>query len=121
VKLEKGKPAPYSGILLTTAALAKVVTELERKAEVLRIELEAEKARAAAAEKAALKIHAAELEAEKAKRAALERDLDRQRSIYEKALERASASPPWYKSRYLAFVVGAVVSGGVCAGVSAAR
>lgn len=121
MKLEKGTKAPFSGVLLTPAALAKVVTELEKKAERLRIELEAEKAAAKKKAEAAEAVFAAKLEAEKAKRAAVEGDLLRQREIYEKALTRASASPPWYKSRYLSFLAGAVISGGVCAGVSAAR
>lgn len=113
--MEVGKPAPFSGILLTPAALAKVITELERKTVTCQTERDAERAEAEAKRNAAEQVCTARVDAERAKTAAVAGERDAQRVIYEKALSKCSASPPWYKSRYLAFIAGAAVAGGVCA------
>ena len=80
--------------------------------------LEALRATEDARLKAERKSCAVKLEAEWAKRTAVERDLTRQKEIYEAALKRCSGRVPWYKSRYLSFLAGAVVSGGVCVAAS---
>ena len=113
--MTRGQPAPFAGVLLTTAALAKVVTELEARAERARVDLEAERATAKVRERAAEAVAEARLEAERAKRAAVEADLARQKSTYEGALSKANASASWYQSPYLHFLLGNVVAGGLCA------
>ena len=120
-EVKEGGKVPFTGVLFTPAALAKLVTELESDVGKIKLELEAEREKTKARLEKLTAIHAAEVAAERAKYEALRRDLDRQKLIYEKALDGASASPPWYKSRYLAFITGALISGGVCTGVSAAR
>lgn len=119
VELQQGSKAPFSGILLTTAALAKLVTILEKQIKTLKLELAARDEMHAAKLAAKIEICNAKLEAESAKRSAAMQALQQQKSIYEKALTKSSASPPWYKSRYLSFIIGAALSGGVCAAASA--
>lgn len=115
VKLAKGQAAPFTGILVTSEALAKVITTLEGEAAKLRVELAAERKAAQVRQEAAVAKLQAELELERAKRLALEGDLARRVRFYEGVLTDRNLDPPWYKSRYLAFVTGAVVSAGVCA------
>jgi len=120
VKVATGEPAPFAGILLTPAALAKLITELEARAARLSVELEAVRREAAARTSAAARAADAALTAERGRRAAVEGDLLRRSALYEKALDRLSASDPWNKSGYLTMGLGLLIGGGICAGAAAA-
>jgi glutamine synthetase adenylyltransferase len=118
IKIEKNDKAPFKGILMTSAFLARLVTEYEKRIETLQIQLKSKDEINKNLERSAEKITEARVEAQKAKTDALNRDLMRQKKIYERALNKATLTPPWYKSRYLSFIAGALVSGAVCVGTS---
>jgi len=120
VKVAAGEKAPFAGILLTPAALAKALAELDARAAKLTLELEAAKREAAARAAAAQRAADAALRAEREKRAALEGDLLRRSALYERSLERLSSSEPWYRSGYLTMGLGLLLGGGICAGTAAA-
>lgn len=111
---------PFDGILLTPAALAKTLSELDGQVAKLRLELETVKREATAKETAAKKKAEVDLNLERERRAALEGDLLRRSALYEKSLERLSSSEPWYKSGYLTMGLGIILGGGICAGTAAA-
>jgi hypothetical protein len=115
-----GEKAPFAGILLTPAALARTLAELDARAARLALELEAAKREAAARAAATVKTADAALTAEREKRTALEGDLLRRSALYERSLERLSVSEPWYKSGYLTMGLGLLLGGGICAGTAAA-
>lgn len=109
-RLQKGDAAPFAGTLLSDAAVAKLISDADAKlkqaqleAERLRRDLELERRSAAV-------VWQAKLDTEKLKYTACSKDADRTRELLDKA-----SNPPWYKSPYLHFLLGSVVSGGVCA------
>jgi hypothetical protein len=120
VKVKAGEKVPFDGILLTSAALAKTLSELDGQVAKLRLELEAVKREALAKETAVEKKATVDLNLERERRAALEGDLLRRSALYEKSLERMSSSEPWYKSGYLTMGLGIILGGGICAGTAAA-
>jgi hypothetical protein len=120
VRVAAGEKAPFAGILLTPAALAKTIAELEARASKLALELEAAKREAVANLAAGKKSAEAALNLERERRAALEADLLRRSALYEKSLDRLSSSEPWYKSGYLTMGLGLLLGGGICAGTAAA-
>jgi hypothetical protein len=113
-RVEAGKRAPFSGVLLTDAALARIITDYEQQIKTLTLDLEKARREAKAQETLSKVVCAAKVEGEQAKQAACTRDLTRQKSLYEKALKQCSKDPPWYKSPFLSFMIGNVVAGGVC-------
>jgi len=120
VKLERGKPAPFDGVLLSTDTLAKLVAEVERVERRAAVELKAARERAKAELEAERRRGKAELREERAKRAAAEEALARERRIYERAL--ASPAIPWYKTPYVSLVAGLIAGAGACVGaVGASR
>jgi hypothetical protein len=120
VKVAVGEKAPFAGVLLTPEALAKTIAELEARAATLSLELKAAKRDAAAREAAARAAADVALDLERKRRAALEADLLRRSELYERSLERLSASEPWYRSGYLTMGLGLLLGGGICAGTAAA-
>jgi hypothetical protein len=120
VKVKAGEKVPFDGILLTPSALAKTLSELDGQVAKLRLELETVKREALAKETAVKKKVEVDLNLERERRAALEGDLLRRSVLYEKSLERMSASEPWYKSGYLTMGLGIILGGGICAGTAAA-
>jgi hypothetical protein len=101
-------------VLLTDAALSKIITGYEKRIATLALNLERAKREAAAFKKTSKVVCDARVAAEHAKTSACDRDLSRQKSIYEKALKRTNRATPWYKSPYLSFMIGNVVAGGIC-------
>ena len=118
MSLAAGEKAPFAGILITTTALAKVVTDLERKVKVLEIKLEAAKQVEAAKLSAGTAGCIAKVETERAKLAACDGDRLRAKTIYEQALTKCNPPPQSY--HYLSFIGGALLGGGICAGAVAA-
>ena len=113
-RLAKGEKAPFAGVLLTDQALAKVISKLEGQVAALKLQLERQQREAAAQLEAAKKTCDAQLVGERAKLAAAAEGFKTERKLYTSALDKAQASK-WYKSPYLHFVIGSVVSGGICA------
>lgn len=120
MRVAAGEKAPFAGILLTPAALARALAELDARVARLTLDLEAARKEAAARETAARKSAESTLRAERDKRAALEADLLRRSALYERSLDRLSASEPWYRSGYLTMGLGLLLGGGICAGTAAA-
>lgn len=116
-RLAKGKAAPFSGVLLTDQALAKIISDYEGKIAALKLELEKERKDRQAEKQAADTICQAKVDGEKAKAKAAESGCQRERHVYEQALKRANETP-WYQNNYLNFLLGSVVAGGICTGVS---
>lgn len=111
--MKKGQSAPFAGNLLTDAALAKLIAELKAKAKQAVAQTQrCEKERTAekTAADAVCKARVAEWQA---KHKACESNSKTRSMIFTTALKKANTSP-WYKSPVLSFVLGAVVSGGVC-------
>ncbi len=118
-RLARGDKAPFAGVLLADKALAKIISDYEGKIGALKLQLEKVKRDhrdEAAAAAAICKVNA---DSEAAKIKAARSGWASERKLYESALARAQRSP-WYKSPYLNFLLGTVVSGGVCAGALAA-
>jgi len=113
-RLAKGDKAPFAGVLLTDQALAKVIAGLEGQVAALKLQLERQKREQAAQLEAAKKTCDAQLVGERAKAAAAADGFKTERKLYTSALDKAQASK-WYKSPYLHFILGSVVSGGICA------
>lgn len=118
-RLAKGARAPFAGVLLTDQALAKVITKLEGTVKALSLRLEKQKREAQAKAAAAKKVCDAQLEGVRAKDKAAADGFKVERKLYTSALDKAQAPSPWYKSPYLHFILGSVVSGGVCAAATA--
>lgn len=118
-RLAKGAKAPFAGVLLTDKALAKIITDHEKRVGALELQLEKEKRDRRDEAAAAAAICTAKVNGEAAKGKAASTGWISERRLYEGALAKANQSP-WYKSPYLNFLLGTVVSGGVCAGAFAA-
>jgi len=118
VRLKRGEPAPFDGILLPVETLARLVAEVERAAARASAEIRAAEARARAEVEAARAAGAAATREERAKRAAAEEALARERRVYERAL--ASPSIPWYKTPYVSLVGGLLLGAGACSAAAAA-
>lgn len=113
-RLAKGDKAPFAGVLITDSALAKIIAGYEAKVGELRLQLEKEKRDRRDEAAAAKAICDATVAGEAAKGKAANAGFIAERKLYESALTKANESA-WYKSPYLNFLLGAVVSGGVCA------
>jgi hypothetical protein len=100
---------------LTDQALAKLITKLEGQVKALKLQLEKQRREAAAKLDSSKKTCDAQLEGERAKSKAAATGFVTERKLYTSALERAQAPDPWYKAPYLHFILGSVVSGGICA------
>lgn len=109
-RLAKGEAAPFDGTILNDAALATLVTTMEARLGLLQLEVDRLKQDLALEQRKAEAVCKARVEGEQKRYAACAADADRLRAAVEKA-----ASPPWYMSPYLHFIMGSVVSGGVCA------
>lgn len=121
VRLEQGKPAPFSGVLMSNAALAKLISDYERKLKVAVLDTEKTKRELDAEQKTHKVICQAIVTAEQAKLEACKDDKERQRVIYETALKKCSKDQPWFKTPFFGYIMGNVVAGGVCAAVSVSR
>lgn len=119
-RLEKGKKAPFAGWLLTDKALAKIITNYEGKIKALKLQLEKTERDRKVQTVAATAICTAKVDGQVARCKAARSGWSTERRLYEGALAKAVQPPPWYKSPYLNFLLGAAVSGGICAGASAA-
>ena len=107
-RISTGQKAPFSGVLLSDKALAKIITDYEHKLKLREIDIEKLQLENAASEGYYKAICKAQLDGEASKRQSVERDLKRQKSIYETALKKNRT--PWYKNPVMAFVLGQAVS-----------
>lgn len=114
-RLAKGKPAPFAGVLLSDGALAKIISDNERKLKLLNLDLEKLKRQADSEAKTSKAVCDAKLEAASAKHGACLRDLDRRDKLLDKALQKCPQDLPWYKAPQLHFILGNIVAGGICA------
>jgi hypothetical protein len=115
-RLKAKEKAPFAGILLSDAALAKIVTDYEAKIKIAKAETEKVKRDAEAKARAEKVVCDANIESEKVKTEAVRGEMKTRTSIYEKTLKKCDTETPWYKSPWMGFVVGQVVAGGICIG-----
>jgi len=115
VTLKKGQAAPFAGRLLTVAALAKIITDYDRKLKTSQLLLEKAQRDLKAEQKANAAVCQAQVAVQVAKVQACTSDRSRQKVIYERAIKKCDAAVPWYRSPMLSFVIGNVVAGGICA------
>lgn len=121
IRLAKGATTPFKGVLMSDAALAQIITDLEKKAKLAALAAEKVKRELTAERKSNATICQAKITAEQSKLKGCNDDKERQRVIYESALKKCDKNAPWYKSPFFGYVMGNVVAGGVCAAVSASR
>jgi hypothetical protein len=107
-------------VLLTDAALAKIISDYEAK--LARAKLEAEKAKreSDAKLKAQKTTCAIQLDGAAKKLAIVEGGCVRERAICDNALKKCSQKGSWFSSPYFNSVLGCAVCGGICAGAVAA-
>lgn len=118
-RLTKGQTAPFAGVLLSDAALAKIISDYEAKLaaeRLLREKAEREAKATLTGEQASCKI---KLDGEALKLSIAEAGCARERAICDKALTKQSSSA-WFQSPYLHNFLGCVACGGICAGAVAA-
>jgi hypothetical protein len=120
VTLNKGDKAPFAGKLLTPEALAKIITDYEKKVKLQALEIEKLKRESAVTAKTEDAICKAKLEGEAAKLKACEAASSRNDQIWTKALDKCNKPTPWYKSQFLGFTVGSLFASGICIGVDRA-
>jgi hypothetical protein len=111
--LKAGAKAPFEGVLLSKAALAKLIADADKREATLRLEVERLGRERSSDQKADKKVCAAEVKAEKEKYQACERDRVRQFNACTKSLDR-QASRSWVP--WVAAVGGVLVGGMVCVG-----
>lgn len=110
--MKKNDKALFAGVLLTDGLLAKIKTDHDKEIKILKLELEKLKREKSLESNTSSAICNAKVQAEKSQIDACTRDRERQRQIYTKALESKKCPSPIWK--YLSFVGGAVVAGGIC-------
>lgn len=118
--MKKGQRTPTKGLLLTRGTLVQILKAYEKRVRVAKGL--AEKARRDATAKVGAADAAAQirLEAERSKTAACLADQIRRETIYEDAIKRIGAAPPWYRSPFFVAATAAIVGGGLCVGTVAA-
>lgn len=123
VRLEKGKRAPFSGQLLSDAAVATLLSEYKVKIKELELRATYLKKRVEAKLEALDNICQVEMRAEEQKRKICEDARKAERSVYNKALNRVSkeAGRKWYESPYLHLLLGIGVGIGGTAAAGALR
>lgn len=118
-RVEKGAKAPFSGVLLTDAALAKIIADYEAKIGRLKLDLEKAQREADARAKVAAAVCMAKTSGLTAELNVLDKGCAREREVLRKALDSARKRH-WYQSPYVHFLLGTAISGAVCAGAIAA-
>lgn len=121
VRLNANKIAPFSGILLSDAALAKVITDAEAETKKLKLRIEyLEKVQNELIknERAVCK---AKLDAETKKLKLTEDACKLEKKILHGAVNRTtdSCNRSWYESPVLGFLVGMITTGGIVVGTIA--
>jgi len=115
-RLAKGDRAPFAGVLLTDAALAKIITDLKARAKLAEARAEKAEREAKAKLASAKKTCEIEIAGERKKTAIAEAGCARQTKILGdglKACEQRKSSV--FRSPYFNFIAGNVVAGGICA------
>lgn len=118
--LTKGDKAPFTGVLLSRPALAKIITNLKKQNETLRLQLAKEqrdrKIEVASADtQCSIKVQLA------TKKLTIQaQSCTAQKGIYKQALTKAVEPPPFFKSPVFALFGGILLGGGICAGSVAA-
>lgn len=110
-RITKSTPAPFDGVLLTDAALAKLITDAEARLAAAQLETEKLRRDLELERRTSEAVWQARLDAEKMKLAACSKSADRTLEL----LDKATSPAPWYRSPYLHFILGSAISGGVCA------
>jgi hypothetical protein len=113
VSLEQEAKAPFRGILLSRAAIAKIISDYEAKISQLSLKLEREKKFRVIDKKYAEKKLELRKKACDARITILTNGMKGLSSTYDSELQRYR-NPPWYKSSQFHFTMGVVVGGGVC-------
>jgi hypothetical protein len=115
--LKKGDKAPFAGKLLTSEALAKIITTYEKKVKLQALEIEKLKRESTATVKTDKAICNAKLEGEAAKLKVCEVASTRKDQIWTNALDKCNKPVPWYRSQFIGFTVGSLFASGICIGV----
>jgi len=119
-RLAKGDKAPFAGVLLTDAALAKLITDLEQRAAEARLQLEKVKREQQATIEAERALCAIKLDGAAMKLTVTAKGFESERQIFTGALKKCDSDAPWYRSPYLHNVIGCAACGGICAAAFAA-
>jgi len=117
--LTEGTKAPFTGYLLSDAALAKLLADSDAALARCKLEAGVQARQAALHLSAEQKLCKANGEAVAARLKVCE-DVVAAARAEKAAMVKECVSPPWYKGRELFFVLGSVLGGGVCAGTAAA-
>ena len=120
VRLERGKKAPFAGWLLTDKAMARIIADYEGKLKALKLQMEKTERDQKVQKAAATAICEAKVDGQVARCKAARGGWDTEKRLYEGALAKAVQPPPWYKSPYVNFLLGTIVTGGVVASTYAA-
>lgn len=116
IRIEKDKKTPFAGILLTDAAMAKIITDYEKKLKLQKLEVKKLKTQSGVKLKSCNKICEIRMKSERSKNIACKEDMLRQEKIITSYL---SKKEPWYKSGIFSIVTGGIIAGGACAGIIA--
>lgn len=117
-RLKKGEKAPIAGVILSNEALARLISEYDKKIALLQLQLEKQKRKLDSELKTNEAICKTMLDGEIAKQDSCKRDLARQAELLDKSTKRLTKKRSWYKSPYIHFLLGGVITGGVCLGAS---
>jgi hypothetical protein len=120
IALEKGKRAPFSGQLLSHAAVARLLAERQAEVAGLKLEIENLKKKHVADSTAFAQSCKIKMEAEKRLAKLCQESAAAKLAVYDTALKRTvkQCETKWYKSPYFNFVLGAVTFGGLAGGIT---
>lgn len=117
--LTTGQKAPFSGVLLTRAALAKIISGYEERLKIAQVKLQKEKQARAAEVKHLKRTHRIQITSLKTQIKVISTGNNTVLKLYSKELDKCRQGPPWYTSPHFNFVLGTVFGGGVCAATCA--
>lgn len=121
VRLVPGQAAPFHGNLLSDAAIAELISRIDETERLVRLETVRCARELDAYQESARVTCQAKITIAQSKVDICQRQIKRQREIYESLLKKCQRPPPWYKSPVLAYFAGSVITGGVCAAAMTAR
>lgn len=120
VRLTKSQKAPFSGFLLSNAALAKIITGYESKIREQRLLLKRNQQEAVAKLEFAGKVCKARVAAKENLIKLSKVSCQRTIAFYEKAVKGLNQPSPWHQNPALYLFLGLLAGGSICVGASAA-
>lgn len=117
LRIKKEAKAPFAGLLLTDAAMAKIISDHEKKLKDQKLEIIKLKTQHDVELKACNKLCEVKIKSDRLKYIACKDDMIRQEKIITASLNQ---KVPWYKSSTFSIILGSIIAGGGCAGIVAA-